>query len=374
MAGIYIHIPFCMQKCGYCDFYSLVGLSDKSEFVSALCAEISLRKDELVSPSVNTVYFGGGTPSVLKIADFECIILALKETYDLSNLQEFTIEVNPDDINLAYLLELKKLGFNRLSMGIQSFNDRILSFMNRRHSTQEAVKAVEMAQIAGFDNISIDLIYGIPDMSQAEWKNSIDSAIALQVQHISAYHLTIEPGTAFYKKLKLNIIHEVEDKKSIAQYNVLIDKLTRAGFDDYEISNFSLPGYQSKHNSSYWNFKNYVGLGPSAHSFIGHTRRWNVADLKKYMHQIKKEEIFYEEEILSETDIYNETIMLGLRTKNGVRLSDIESMNKEIVRFFNERMRNNILFKKIYILDGRLKVYKDKKILTDQIISDFFVV
>ncbi len=374
MAGIYIHIPFCMQKCGYCDFYSLVGLSDKSAFVSALCAEINLRKDELINQSVNTIYFGGGTPSVLKKADFERIILALKEAYDISKLEEFTIEVNPDDLNPAFLIELKQLGFNRLSMGIQSFNDRILSFMNRRHNAKEAKEAVKMAKKAGFDNISIDLIYGIPDMSLKEWKNSIDKAIALQVQHISAYHLTIEPGTAFYKKLKLNIIHEVEDKKSIAQYNVLIDKLTQAGFDDYEISNFSLPDYQSKHNSSYWDFKNYLGLGPSAHSLTGHSRRWNIADLKKYMHLIKKEEVFYEEELLSETDIYNETIMLGLRTKNGVGLSDIENMHEDIVHFFSRKMNNNILLKNIYIQDGRLKVYKDKKILTDQIISDFFVV
>lgn len=374
MAGIYIHIPFCMQKCGYCDFYSLVGLSDKSEFVKALCAEIDLRKDELINQPVNTVYFGGGTPSVLKIADFECIILALKEAYDLSSVQEFTIEVNPDDMNLEFLNELKHLGFNRLSMGIQSFNDRILTFMNRRHNAKEAVKAVKMAQIAGFDNISIDLIYGIPDMSLMEWKNSIDSAIALQVQHISAYHLTIEPGTVFYKKLKLNIIHEVEDKNSIAQYNILIDKFNQAGFDDYEISNFSLPGYQSKHNSSYWNSNSYVGLGPSAHSFNGHSRRWNIADLKKYMHLIKNKEVFYEEEILCERDIYNETIMLGLRTKNGVGLIDIEKMDKKIVRIFNQKMSNNLQLKNIYTQDGRIKVYKDKKILTDQIISDFFVI
>ncbi len=374
MAGIYIHIPFCMQKCGYCDFYSLVGLSDKSEFVKALCAEIDLRKDELINQPVNTVYFGGGTPSVLKIADFECIILALEEAYDLSSLQEFTIEVNPDDMNLEFLNELKHLGFNRLSMGIQSFNDRILTFMNRRHNAKEAVKAVKMAQIAGFDNISIDLIYGIPDMSLMEWKNSIDSAIALQVQHISAYHLTIEPGTVFYKKLKLNIIHEVEDKNSIAQYNILIDKFNQAGFDDYEISNFSLPGYQSKHNSSYWNSNSYVGLGPSAHSFNGYSRRWNIADLNKYMHLIKNKEVFYEEEILCERDIYNETIMLGLRTKNGVGLIDIEKMDKEIVRIFNQKMSNNLQLKNIYTQDGRIKVYKDKKILTDQIISDFFVI
>lgn len=374
MAGIYIHIPFCMQKCGYCDFYSLVGLSDKSEFVKALCAEIGLRKDELTSKAVNTVYFGGGTPSILKKADFEQIIFALKEAFDLSNLQEFTIEVNPDDINPKFLNELKQLGFNRLSMGIQSFNDRILNFMNRRHNAKEAVNAVEMAQTAGFDNISIDLIYGIPDMSQTEWKKSIDAALALRVQHISAYHLTIEPGTAFYKKLKLNIIREVEDKKSIAQYNILIDKLGQAGFDDYEISNFSLPGYQSKHNSSYWNSDIYVGLGPSAHSFTGRTRRWNIADLKKYMYLIKKQEVFYEEEILCEKDIYNETIMLGLRTKNGVDVGDIKNMNEEIVRTFNQKISNQVLLKNVYVQDGRMKVYKDKKILTDQIITDFFMV
>ncbi|SMO58576.1 oxygen-independent coproporphyrinogen-3 oxidase [Saccharicrinis carchari] len=374
MAGIYIHIPFCMQKCGYCDFYSLVGLSDKKEFVVALCDEIRIRKEELQREPIQTVYFGGGTPSVLHIKDFENIIASLKEVCDIAELLEFTIEVNPDDINLPFLDDLKRIGFNRLSIGIQSFNDRILSFMNRRHSSSEAFNAVEMSKKAGFENISIDLIYGIPDMTLAEWKKSIDKAISLKVQHISAYHLTFEPGTAFYKKLKQNIFREVEDKQSIEQYNVLIKAVTKAGFDDYEISNFCLPGYQSKHNASYWSGYSYVGLGPSAHSFAARTRRWNISDLKKYINNIKRGEVFYEQEILSDIDVYNEKIMLGLRTKNGAEIRDLHSMDKKMVQLFNEKMQKNIMLKNVFTQNGRLKVCKDKKILTDQIISDFFVV
>ncbi len=374
MAGIYIHIPFCIQKCGYCDFYSIIRLTDKSNFVAALCKEIQSRKQELNNEEIKSIYFGGGTPSLLKKEDFEAIIGTLKNVYDFSTVEELTIEVNPDDINNTFLSEIKNLGFNRLSMGVQSFNNRILTFMNRRHNAEDAINAIELSKKNGFDNISIDLIYGIPKMTFDEWENSINTAINLDVQHISAYHLTFEPGTAFYKKLKNKVLNEVDDKESIAQYNVLINKFNKAGFDDYEISNFCRIGLESKHNSSYWTGDNYMGFGPSAHSFSNNTRRWNVSDLGAYINNINRDEVFYENEILQTKDIYNETIMLGLRTKKGVNISSILKMDNQYVSIFNEKMQNNILSKNTYEQDGYLKVCKDKRILTDQIISDFFSV
>ncbi|MGQ1785578.1 MULTISPECIES: radical SAM family heme chaperone HemW [unclassified Saccharicrinis] len=373
MAGIYIHIPFCIQKCGYCDFYSLVRLTDKSDFVSALCKEIRERKNELNGEAIQTIYFGGGTPSLLQKKDFEKIINTLSINYDLSKLEEFTVEVNPDDINKEYVEDLSELGFNRLSLGVQSFNDRILAFMNRRHNAEEAVQAVQLSQNSGFDNISIDLIYGIPDMSAEEWENSIDKSLSLHVQHISAYHLTFEPGTVFYKKLKKNRIKEVDDKISAEQYSKLIHKLEKGGFQDYEISNFCKPGFESKHNSSYWSGSSYLGFGPSAHSYSGTTRRWNISDLKEYIGRVQNDEICYEEETLSEKDIYNETIMLGLRTNKGVDLNSIYKMNTRFVDLFKETKSKNIILKNTFEQDGYLKMCKDKKILTDRIISDFFM-
>lgn len=333
MAGIYIHIPFCIQKCGYCDFYSIIRLTDKSDFVACLCKEIIDRKDTLNGEAVKTIYFGGGTPSLLSKQDLTKIVDVLFAHYDLSKLEEFTIEVNPDDINMSYLTDLRELGINRLSMGIQSFNNKILTFMNRRHNAAEALQAVELSKRSGFDNVSIDLIYGIPNMSLQEWESSIDTALGMGVQHISAYHLTFEPGTVFYKNLKKNILKEVDDSVSVEQHALLIHKLKEKGFIDYEISNFCQPGFESKHNSSYWNGSNYLGFGPSAHSYSAPSRRWNISDLKEYMKKVQEEECYFEFEILSEKDKYNEAIMLGLRTNKGVELNVINQMKDEFILF-----------------------------------------
>ncbi|WP_066630292.1 radical SAM family heme chaperone HemW [Labilibacter marinus] len=373
MAGVYIHIPFCTQKCGYCDFYSIIRLKDKSEFIDALVKEIGLRAGE-VDEKIKTIYFGGGTPSLLKKEELVIIFNALKEVYDFSFLEEITIEVNPDDITTEYLGDLKEIGFNRLSMGIQSFNDRILTYMNRRHGAEEAKIAVQLAKIAGFTNMSIDLIYGIPKMTDQEWKHTIDTAIELDVIHISAYHLTFEPGTPFYKNLKRNIVSEIDDKESVSQYNTLITKLTSAKFNDYEISNFCKEGFESKHNSNYWTGNSYVGLGPSAHSYTNNRRRWNVSDLKKYITNISQDKVFYETETLTEKDLYNELIMLGLRTSKGVYLNSMNNFSAIFMDEFKQIKQKNIKAKKLIEEQGYLKVRRESKFLTDQIISDFFIV
>ncbi len=374
MGGIYVHIPFCSKKCGYCDFYSIIRLKDKSNFISALCREIILRKKELKQEKIRTIYFGGGTPSLLRIEDLKIILDTLKSECDLSYVEEFTIEVNPDDISLSYLHGLLNLGFNRLSMGIQSFNNRILAFMNRRHNVDEAINAIKISKESGFKNISLDLIYGIPNMTIEEWKKSIEIAINLNVQHISAYHLTFEPDTVFYKKLKRNELSEINESESVLQFEVLTKELKEVGFIDYEISNFCKPDYHSKHNSNYWTRNSYFGFGPSAHSFSKNIRRWNVSNLNDYITSINNDKRYFETENLSEKDEYNEIIMLGLRTKKGIYLSNLYKFNREIFAWFNNEKNRNIELHNVSEKDGFLKICEEKRFLTDQIISDFFIV
>jgi oxygen-independent coproporphyrinogen-3 oxidase len=375
MAGIYIHIPFCSKKCGYCDFYSIIRLSQKDDFVNALLKEIYQRQGELLSEKVETIYLGGGTPSLLKISDLKKIIFALEQSFDLSEVKEKTIEVNPDDINENYIKGLIDVGFNRLSIGIQSFNNCILTFMNRRHDANQAIEAVELAKKAGFKNTSIDLIYGIPKMDSDTWKNSLKQAIDLNVQHISAYHLTFEPGTHFYTKLKRGEISEIHDDDSVHQYTMLVKELKKAGFEDYEISNFCKPGCKSNHNYNYWTGKSYLGMGPSAHSFKENVRRWNVSDVNEYIDAVNWGSIYFEKEELSAKEIYNECIMLGLRTRDGVDITKIRnSFNSSIVDFFNQEMKKNIDHKNVIEKNGFLTISEGKKFLTDKIITDFFMI
>ncbi|TLX77117.1 radical SAM family heme chaperone HemW [Labilibacter sediminis] len=375
MAGIYIHVPYCIQKCGYCDFYSIIRLTSKEDFVATLIKEIEIRKSALVKEGIQTIYFGGGTPSLLSIDELGRIYKALKEHFDISNVQEVTIEVNPDDVTHDFLKSLKNIGFNRLSMGVQSFNNKILAFMNRRHSADQAKNAVQIAKQAGFNNISIDLIYGIPNMSMECWRDSIDQTIDMDVQHISAYHLTFEPDTPFFTKLKRNEIQEIKDDDSLQQYNLLVKRLTEAGFIDYEISNFSKPSLESQHNSNYWKGNNYLGLGPSAHSFINQVRSWNVSDLNEYISLVNNAKNFSEQEELSFKDIYNETIMLGLRTRKGVDLKQLKhDGNPEILSHFSKELKINMAAGNVYEQEGFIRISDDKKFLTDKIISNFFIV
>lgn len=317
MSGIYIHIPFCKQKCTYCDFYTIVAPSLIDKTVDAIVSEIAVRKDYLSDKHIQTIYFGGGTPSLLNINHFNKIFSALHDVYYIDQQAEITMEANPDDLDEHFLSSIRTLPFNRLSIGIQSFNDAELKFINRRHTGQQAIEAVKNAQKAGFNNISIDLIYGLPEQSAEIWEQNIEQALQLNVQHISAYGLTFEEGTVLWRQLKKGMVLEAPDEKMNRMYETLRTKIEKAGFEAYEISNFSLPGRRSQHNSAYWKMIPYIGIGPSAHSYNGENRQWNISSVKEYGRKLENAEPFWETEQLSVNDNFNDYIMVALRTAEG---------------------------------------------------------
>lgn len=325
MSGIYIHIPFCKQKCTYCDFYTVVapGLIDKT--IDSLIREIDIRKDYLSDTNIQTIYFGGGTPSILTPQHFSRIFSALYSVYSITNETEITFEANPDDLSDNFFDGIRNLPFNRISIGIQSFNDNDLKRVNRRHTAVQALEAVKRAQNYGFSNISIDLIYGLPDQSIEEWKFNVEQALNLNIQHISAYGLTFEQGTVLWKQLKKGQVQITEDERMNKMFELLRKMIEEAGFEAYEISNFSLPGFRSKHNSAYWKMIPYIGLGPSAHSFNSTERQWNVSSIKEYNTAIEENRTFWEKEILTSTDRLNDYIMVSLRTSEGLNMSYIQT-------------------------------------------------
>jgi len=318
MAGIYIHIPFCKQRCSYCDFFSSTEYHRQERYVEAICDELQERKDYLNEAPVETIYFGGGTPSVLSFSDFTKIFDVLHSIYGENKNREVTLEANPDDMTPDYLSTIKSFPFNRISIGVQSFDDRELNLLNRRHDSQSAIRTVELLQKGGFDNISIDLMYGLPGQDMKTWNKTLRQAIDLQVQHISAYHLTYEEGTPFHKQLKKGSIIPVDEEMSNRMFEVLIDTLTAAGFEHYEISNFARPGFQSRHNTSYWNGTHYLGIGASAHSYNGFSRQWNRRTLAPD-YQASKDEI----ELLDEKTAYNDFVITRLRTMKGMDLGEL---------------------------------------------------
>ncbi|MCW3806990.1 radical SAM family heme chaperone HemW [Plebeiibacterium marinum] len=375
MAGIYFHIPFCIKKCGYCDFYSITDISFKKQFIDAVKKEILQRKEEIISNGADTIYFGGGTPSLLSKNDFEAIFSEIFKYVDKSRVVEMTVEVNPDDVTKEYLTDLLEVGFNRLSIGTQSFDDGVLNFMNRRHSALQARETVSLAQKVGYSNISIDLIYGVPGLNLDSWKKTVNTALMLNVQHISAYHLTFETGTPFYQKLKRGEIAELSDNDSLQQYSYLIKELNSKGFVDYEISNFAVSGFESKHNSSYWTGKDYIGIGPAAHSLYGNIRRWNVSSIKDYIYGLFNNADYFTEEYLSEKDRYNEVVMLSLRTRKGLCISSLKELfNEHIWQHFYKELEIQLRNKNVIMEQGFIMVSDDKKMITDQIISDFFMI
>ncbi len=325
MAGIYIHIPFCRQKCFYCDFYKTLDTSLLPEFISALKKEIVLRKNYLENEPVKTIYFGGGTPSVLNEKELNEILSFIKHEFTVHQKAEITFEANPDDLTPDYLQQIYNAGINRLSIGIQSFNDELLKNMNRRHSALQAIESVKNAVKTGIENISIDLIYGLPNLTHSDWEASLEQTFALPVTHLSAYHLTYHKGTNFYKKLKNGTLKETTETESISQFNTLIEITGKNGFEQYEISNFAKNKLYSKHNTSYWTGEKYIGLGPSAHSFNGISRQWNISHTKKYISEIENDRNCFEEEILTENDKFNEYILTRIRTIWGVSLNEIEN-------------------------------------------------
>lgn len=318
MSGLYIHIPFCRKKCTYCDFhFSTTFEKYRERMVNAIVCELIIRKEE-TNEEIETVYFGGGTPSVLNNLELEKILLTIQDNYNLKEGVEITFETNPDDIDSESLAQWRKAGVNRLSIGIQSFRQQDLEWMNRSHSAEQSVNAVRLAQQEGYQNITIDLIYGLPNMSIREWETQLDRAIELSVPHISAYCLTVEPNTALAHLTKMGQIVTPGDQIQSEEFLMLRRKLLDAGFLQYEVSNFGKEGYESQHNSSYWKNEKYLGIGPSAHSFDGVSRRWNVSNNQQYMSAIESKDSYFEVEILRPIDKFNELLLTGLRTIYGV--------------------------------------------------------
>jgi len=374
MAGIYIHIPFCKKLCFYCDFYHVVSHDDNSSFIDALLKEALLRKDYLGDEPVSTIYLGGGTPSVFSVKDLGTILDQIKKLFTIAEDCEVTIELNPDDVNETYLEGLKNLNINRISLGIQSWRDTDLKLLNRRHDSARAVKALKETLNAGFKNVTIDLIYGIPGMSLKDWESNLDFTFSFDIKHLSAYHLTFEPGTVFGKMLKKGDISEIDEEDSAAQFNLLIEKAESAGFIHYEISNFAKPGYFSIHNSNYWKQISYLGLGPSAHSFNGYTRQWNVRDLKGYIKSVNEGKSFFESEELDIKKRFNEYIMTSLRTMWGIDLDYIEGMFEkegyDYVVNLSGKFRNYGLMK---LEKNSLVLTNQGKLISDNIISEFMM-
>jgi len=375
MAGIYIHIPFCRQKCYYCDFYKTVNTSLKQKFLSGLDKEAKLRKNYLEKESIETIYFGGGTPSVLVPAELELIFEALFAHYKIERDAEITLEANPDDLTPDYLRDLKSLGINRLSIGIQAFQDEHLKKMNRRHNAQQAEQVVLNAVNAGFNNLSVDLIYGLPNLTIEQWMASLNRVFQLPVQHLSAYHLTYHEGTPFYTWLKKGTLKELSEDDSVAQFNILIDRAETAGFEQYEISNFARNKMYSRHNSAYWLGQKYLGLGPSAHSYDRVKRRWNVAHVESYVQGLSEGDHYFEEEELGTDEHYNEYILTRIRTKWGVDLSFVrQQFGTEYHDYLLKQIGKYQKTGSVILRDGILSLAREGLLISDEIMSQLMII
>lgn len=371
MAGIYLHIPFCKTRCIYCDFYSSTRSELRSHYVTALCRELTMRKDYLKGEKVETIYFGGGTPSQLGKDDFTQIFDTIRELYGLEQSQEITLEANPDDLTPEYLGMLSTLPFNRISMGIQTFDDATLKLLNRRHNAQTAIEAVGRCREAGFRNISIDLIYGLPGETRERWESDLRQAIDLNVEHISAYHLIYEEDTPIYKMLKQNRIDEVDEDSSLQFFTLLMEHLQKAGYEHYEISNFCRPGKQSRHNTSYWKGIPYLGCGPSAHSFNGTTREWNVSSIDTYIKGIEENRRAFETEFLDPTTRYNEFIITTMRTAWGTPIEKLkQEFGNEMWDYCRKMAAPYLANSKLEVHDGALRLTREGIFISDSVMSD----
>jgi oxygen-independent coproporphyrinogen-3 oxidase len=372
MSGIYIHIPFCKQACHYCDFHFSTSLKKKDDLLNALVKELELRKDEFKNQTVETIYFGGGTPSLLTKDEIELIINSVYKNYKVIENPEITLEANPDDLSKEQINSLASTEINRLSIGIQSFFEDDLKLMNRAHNTKEAKQCLEEAT-KHFQNISVDLIYGIPGLSNERWIENIETVLSYNIPHISSYALTVEPKTALETFIKKGVIKNVDDDLAQEQFHILIEKLEAAGFVHYELSNFGKPEYFSKNNSAYWLGKPYLGIGPSAHSFNGNERGWNVRNNSKYIKSLEQNIVPIETETLSITDKYNEYVMTGLRTVWGVSLEKVEQdFGQQYKNYLLEHSQKHINEHLLYLDNNKLLVTKKGKFLSDGIASDLF--
>jgi oxygen-independent coproporphyrinogen III oxidase len=374
MAGIYLHIPFCKKACHYCNFHFSTSLQLKNGFVQALLKEIALREDYLQGETVHTIYFGGGTPSLLNKEELLAVTQSLRSHFPVAADAELTLESNPDDITVEKLEHWKEAGINRLSIGVQSFFEEDLLWMNRAHNASQAVHCIELARQAGFNNLTIDLIYGSPTLTDQKWKENIDTAVSLGISHLSCYALTVEQGTALQKMIALHKKEDVDNDRQASQFTQLMDSLSTAGYEHYEISNFAKPGYRSRHNSSYWQGKKYLGLGPSAHSFNGSGRQWNIANNTLYIQSLAENKVPLEEEKLTTTQHLNEYIMTALRTLEGIDLLVVEEKFGKDARESVVQSTGKWLAKKLCLLDsGRIVLTKEGKLFADGIASDLFV-
>jgi oxygen-independent coproporphyrinogen-3 oxidase len=377
MAGIYIHIPFCKQACHYCNFHFSASTKLLDPMVQAICKEIELQQHFFEAPNalIETIYFGGGTPSLLPTDANGQILDTINKYYNLSPQIEITLEANPDDITREKLIALKSMGINRLSMGVQSFVDEDLIWMNRAHRSEAAVRAIELAKEVGIDNISIDLIYGIPTLTDQNWIQNINKAVALEVQHLSCYALTVEPKTPLNALILKGEKEDIDTAKQATHFELLTKHAVQAGYEHYELSNLALPGYRSKHNTSYWQQKKYLGIGPSAHSFTGNTRQWNIANNALYINSIEKGIVPFESETLSLATQYNEYMMTSLRTIEGCSYEYLHE------KFGDKAVTRTKKIAEYYINKGQLMEQENSltatgqgKFFLDGIAADFFEV
>ncbi len=374
MAGIYLHIPFCKTRCIYCDFYSDTNELQINDFVKAICAESLMRKSEINEP-IKTIYFGGGTPSRLSNRYFQQIFETIFSLFSVEKDAEITLEANPDDLSEKYIQLLRELPFNRISIGIQSFDDDELKFLSRRHSSQQAIDAVKRCKKAGFRNISIDLMYGLPHQTLEVWKENLQKTCELNIQHISAYHLIYEEKTKLYSLLQKGKIQPVTDETSTEMFTTLTDTLAKNGFEHYEISNFAKNGLYSQHNTSYWKDKKYLGLGPSAHSYDGENRSWNTASLDKYIEAIQSGKLLQETEHLTTSQKYNEFILTGLRTMWGVNLQQLKnSFGDKYYDLYAKNAQRYIDKGLLKIENQSLKLTREGIFISDGIMSELMFV
>ena len=360
MAGIYIHIPFCKRRCIYCDFFSTTQSEKKAEYVHALVRELEMRKDYVGDEEIETIYLGGGTPSQLFQEELEEIFAYIYKVYKVTPDAEITLEANPDDLTPEYVSMLRTLPVNRISMGIQTFQEETLKLLHRRHTARQAIEAFRRCREAGFQNISIDLMYGLPGETLETWEQDLQQAVDLRPEHISAYHLIYEEGTTHWNLREQNKVEEAEEELSLTLFKTLIERLTKAGYQHYEISNFCLPGLHSRHNSSYWTGKKYLGCGPSAHSFDGISRQWNVSSLEKYLEGIRSNQLDFELEDLDLYTRYNDFVITSIRTCWGMPLAQLRTTYGETLYNYCLRMA------KPHIEQGVLEIKEDTLKLTPQ--------
>ena len=374
MNGIYIHIPFCRQKCNYCNFFSIASIKYKSDFIKVLLKEIELQKNYLPNKKINTIYFGGGTPSMLSVDEINLILNKINQLFSIEKDAEITLEANPDDLIDRKIIELKNSAINRVSVGIQSFNDDDLHYLNRKHNSEQAKNSISQLKEFGFENISIDLIYGIPTLTEKKWEQNLEKFFALEIPHLSAYSLTVEKNTILDNLIRKGKAKNISENLSIEHFKYLLNRMDVNGFVHYEISNFSKPGCQSKHNSIYWSGGKYLGLGPSAHSFNGNARQWNVSNISKYIQSINNGIIPAEIEILNTNQKYNEYIMTSLRTIGGCKENVIkEQFGEKYLGYFLKTSKKHLQNRTLIVEDEKYILSQTGKLFADGIASDFFL-